>query len=241
MTCSAIYTGTVRHRRFADPSNEFTHGLSLAYIDLDEMPLLLEGRLASSRPGLVRFRRSDYLGDPTQPLAGAVRERMGTAGPVRLLTNLRSFGHCFNPVSFYYCFEEDGQSLAAVLAEVTSTPWGERHAYALHRRSNSPVVRGDSEKALHVSPFMGMDQRYDWRVATPGRGISVHIESREAGEKAFDATLSLRRRELSRRSLAEVTARYPLATIRVLALIYGHAALLKLRGATVHPHPHGLA
>jgi DUF1365 family protein len=237
MTASAIYSGSIRHRRYAGPGNEFRHGLSLAYIDLDELPDLLGGRLVSSRPGTVRFRRGDYLGDPVRDLGATVRERTGTSGPVRLLTNLRSFGHCFNPVSFYYCFEPDGETLGAVLAEVTNTPWGERHAYALERGGHGRVVRGDSAKALHVSPFMGMEQRYGWSVATPGRTLSVHIESREAGEKAFDATLAMEKRELTTRSLAAATARYPLATVRVLALIYGHAARLKLKGARVHPHP----
>jgi uncharacterized protein len=212
-------------------------------VDLDELPGLLGGRLAGRSAGLVRFRRRDYLGDPALPLADSVRaaiaERGGSApaGPVRVLTQLRSFGHCFNPVSFYYCFERDGATLGAVVAEVTSTPWRERHAYVLERVNEGPVVRGESQKAMHVSPFMGMDQRYHWNVATPGRTLSVHIESREAGARAFDATLSLRRRPLSRRSLADVTWRYPLATVRVLALIYGHAAALKLRGAAIHPHP----
>jgi uncharacterized protein len=247
MTRSAIYEGTIRHRRFTDASNEFSYGLSLVYVDLDELPGLLGGRLATARPGLVRFRRRDYLGDRATPLPEAVREEVrrqtGSApgGPVRLLTQLRSFGHCFNPVSFYYLFEEDGESLGAVLAEVTNTPWGERHAYVLRREDGGPVVRGQSEKAMHVSPFMGMDQRYSWSVATPGHTLSVHIESREAGAKAFDATLALQRRELSRRSLADVTARYPLAAMRVLALIYAHAARLKLKGVPVHPHPQGTA
>jgi DUF1365 family protein len=236
VTASAIYEGSVRHRRFGSPRNEFTHGLALAYIDLDELPELLDGRLVASRPGLVRFCRGDYLGDPAVPLAAALRERTGTDGPVRLLANLRSLGHCFNPVSFYYCFEPDGETLAAVVAEVTNTPWGERNAYVV-RAGDSRVVRGSSEKRMHVSPFMPMDQRYDWRVTPPGSTLSVHVENHGGAGKSFDATLSLRRRPLSRRSLAAVTARYPLATLRVLALIYAHAAGLKLRGARVHPHP----
>ena len=213
----AIYEGTVRHRRFAERHNEFTHKVALAYLDLDEPPPA--GRL-------VRFERSDYLGEDA--VRDLVEERTGRrpSGTIRLLTQLRSFGHCFNPVSFYYCFGEE--RLEAVLAEVTNTPWGERHAYVV--AGDRRVIKGDCEKVLHVSPFMGMDHRYDWRVTEPGETLSVHIESSRGGTVAFDATLSLERRPFSPRKLA-------LGSARVLALIYGHALGLKLRGVGVHPHP----
>lgn len=107
----------------------------LAYIDLDELPRLLDGRLVAARRGVVRFRREDYLGDRRIPLDQAVRDtvqaRTGRrpGGPIRVLTHLRTFGHCFNPVSFYYCFEPAGGQVEALVAEVTNTPWGERQAY----------------------------------------------------------------------------------------------------------------
>lgn len=230
---SAIYAGSVRHRRFAERGNEFTHPIALAYVDLDELP-----RLPIAKRGrLVRFERADYLGDPRTPLTTATRDlveqRTGTrpAGPIRLLTQLRSFGHCFNPVSFYYCFEDD--RVQAVVADVTNTPWGERHQYVIEGSAAGPVLKGDDEKALHVSPFMGMDQRYEWRVSEPGDTLSIHIESRAQNERAFDATLSLQRKELTRTALA----RLPGTTLRTLALIYGHALGLKLKGVRVHPHP----
>jgi uncharacterized protein len=255
MTASVIYEGTIRHRRYAVRSHEFTHRLALAYLDLDELDGLLGGRLTASRPGLVRFRRADYLGDPATPLAEAVREVVERAtgelpaGPIRLLTQLRTLGHCFNPVSFYYCFTPSEQ-LEAVVAEVTSTPWGERQAYVLRRTVPAPLLAGPTlagatpagktlaggfQKQLHVSPFMGMEQRYLWRVAAPGATLSVHIESQERERRAFDATLTLRRSPLTRAGLARVTARYPAGTLRVLALIYGHALALKLKGVPVHP------
>jgi len=211
-----IYEGTVRHRRFAERGNEFTHKLALAYVDLDKPP----------PPGrLVRFEPSDYL--KQDAVRDLVEERTGKRpdGPIRLLTQLRSFGQCFNPVSFYYCF---GEGLEAVVAEVTNTPWGERHSYVV--AGNGPVIKGDSRKALHVSPFMGMDHGYQWSVAEPGETLSVHIESRRNGALAFDATLNLRRGPFSARKLA-------LGNARVLALIYGHALGLKLKGVRVHPHP----
>lgn len=229
---SCLYEGTVSHRR-AEPRHEFRYPLALAYLDLDELPRLLGGRLVSGRTGLVRFRRSDYFGDARQPLADAVRDEVERQsgsrplGPVRLLTQLRTFGHCFNPVSFYYCMDEDELRIESLLAEVTNTPWGERHAYVV------PEGSGAFAKALHVSPFMTMDHAYNCRASTPSRTLVVSIESRRGGRRVFDATLSLRRRELTQSSLA----RYPLQTLRVLSLIYWQALRLKLAGANVFPHP----
>ncbi len=228
------------------PRREFSHRLALAYLDLDELPRLLGGRLLSGRAGVVRFRRSDYLGDTAVPLRTAVRACVEAhtgvrpLGPIRLLTHLRSFGHCFNPASFYYCFAPGGERLEAVVTEVTNTPWGERHAYVLRPEAaagGGAVIATEFEKAMHVSPFMSMDHRYLARAATPGRTLSVHIENRRAGELEFDATLSLSRRELTLGSLASMTARYPLATVRVLTLIYAHALGLALAGVPVHAHP----
>ena len=242
MTASAIYEGTVRHRRFAGRPHEFSHSLALAYLDLGELDTLLGGRLLAPRPGLVRFRRGDYLGDPATDLAAAVRACVeghrgsATTGPIRVLTHLRTFGHCFNPVSFYYCFTAE-ERLDAVVAEVTSTPWGERHAYVLERTGDGPVLTGELAKRLHVSPFMSMQQRYLWRAGTPSETLAVHISSSERGHRVFEATLALRRAPLTRAGLARVTARYPAATLRVLALIYGHAIALKLKGVPLHRRP----
>ena len=197
---AAMYEGTIRHRRFAVREHGFKHRIALAYADLQAPP-----------PG-------DYLGH------GAVEELLGTSvDKIRLLTMPRSLGIGFNPVSFYYGFDDDGELLGLV-AEVTNTPWGERHAYALPRGG------GNVEKDLHVSPFMGMDHEYDVRASVPGETASVHIASRRDGALAFDATLHLKRRPYSRRRLFG-------ASLRTLALIYSHALLLKLKGVPIHSHP----
>jgi DUF1365 family protein len=236
MTASCIYEGTIRHRR-AQPRRQFRHRLALFYVDLDELPTLLGGRFVDRHPGLLRFRRRDYLGPAEVPLDQSVRDTVEThtgarpGGPVRVLTQLRSCGHCFNPVSFYYCLDDAGEQVESVVAEVTNTPWGERHAYVL------PSGTSYLDKTLHVSPFMGMDHRYAVLTDTPGERLAVHIESHFGGDLTFDATLALRRRELTRASAARVAARYPFASLRVLALIYSHAIGLVLAGARVHPHP----
>lgn len=243
MSESCIYAGTIRHRRLA-PRREFSHPLVLAYVDLEELPSLLGGKLLARGPGPLRFRRRDYFGDPAVPLSVTVRDRVAELsgarpeGPIRLLTQLRSWGMCFNPISFYYCLDPSQDRVEAVLVEVTNTPWGERHSYLLRRRDqDSPMLRGTFAKELHVSPFMGMDHVYEARATHPGATLSVHIESLRSGAPVFDATLAMERRELTRGSAARVTIRYPLATARVLALIYGHAVGLKLAGTRVHPHP----
>ncbi|HEX3911102.1 MAG TPA: DUF1365 domain-containing protein [Solirubrobacteraceae bacterium] len=252
---SCLYEGSVRHRRHGSVRDEFQHELCMLYLDLDELPELFDGRLlwSARRPALAWFRRGDYLGDRERPLresvAALVLERTGIVidGPIHLLTHLRCLGHCFNPVSFYYCHDARGR-IRAVIAEVTNTPWGERHAYVLpvpapDSASAAPgagqVMRGEFAKALHVSPLMGMDHTYDWRLTVPGERLSVHIESTRSRDRelVFDATLSLARRELDGRALRRALVRYPLPTLRLTARIYTHALALRLRGASWHPHP----
>ncbi len=257
MTASAIYEGWVRHRRFEPVEHSFRYRFFLAYLDLGELPGVLDPYplYSARRRAPARFRRSDYLGDPARPLDECVRdvvERSGAArpaGPVRLLTGLRYLGHTFNPVSFYYCFDPTGRRVEDVVAEVENIPWGERHAYVLDRGAREGTVLVDElEKKHHVSPLMGMDQTYSFRAGTPGERLQVHIESRprEAGggepgrtPKTFDATLSLERRELSRPLMLGLLARYPAMSLQVVAKIYAQAARLKLKGARYHPHPEG--
>ncbi len=248
---SCLYEGSVRHRRIEPVRAEFRYPLFMAYLDLDELPGLFDGRWlwSARRPALAWFRRSDYLGDPATPLRDAVcelvRERTGTLpeGPIRLLAHLRCFGHCFNPVSFYYCFDAAGEHVTAVVAHVTNTPWGERHAYVLPvkdaaDRGTVALMQGRFQKRLHVSPLMGMDHVYDWRLTEPSERLSVHIESqRPDGEGVFDATLALRRREMTPWALRRALLRYPSLTARITARIYTNALGLKLRGATYFPHP----
>jgi uncharacterized protein len=251
---SCLYEGSVRHRRAGTPANEFRYPLFMAYLDLDELPGCFDGRWlwSARRPALAWFRRSDYLGNPEVPLTYAVRElvaeRIGVRprGPIRLLTHLRYFGKCFNPVSFYYCFDAAGERVVAVVADVTNTPWGERHAYVMAVQENADhgsvtVMQAQFDKQLHVSPLMGMDHVYDWRLTEPGEQLLVHIESHRAGEHSaesvFDATLSLHRRELTPSALRGALLRYPFLTARILVRIYTHALRLKLRGARYFPHP----
>lgn len=244
---SAIYAGWVRHRRHEPVEHGFRYRHAMLYLDLDELPGALDAHplYSARRPALAWFRRADHLGLPDRPLADCVRDlvaaRTGTRpeGPVRLLTTLRTFGHAFNPVSFHYCFDRADERVEAVVAHVTNTPWGESHAYVLGRDGDGETTMRDTvDKAFHVSPFIGMEGRYDWRVTEPGERLLVHIDEADAdGARLFDATLSLERSELTRAALTRALARFPASSLRVVALIYWNALRLKLLGAPYHRHP----
>jgi uncharacterized protein len=233
---SAIYEGTLLHWR-AEPERAFQHRVAMYYLDLEELPQLLGGRLLAARPGMLRFRRSDYHGPEQLDLAQAVRRTVERSsgrrptGPIRALTTLRTFGHCFNPVSFYYCFAPDGEQLEAVLAEVTNTPWKERHAYVL------AGGQGRVEKRLHVSPFFGMDHSYECRLPAPDGRLDATIDSFRGREHNFSAGLALTRQPLTAAQVRRTTRRYPFGSARVLSLIYGHAIGIRLSGGKVFSHP----
>lgn len=245
---SALYVGRVRHRRFGPRPHAFEYRLFMAYLDLDELPLLFSRAWLRwyQRAGLIGFRRADYLGVAEVPLAQAVRdlvaERAGIrlGGPIRVLTHLRQFGYVFNPVSFYYCFDAAGTDVVAIVAEITNTPWGERHAYVLDAARNLGTAAKQHyrfAKAFHVSPFMEMDFDYDWRLTAPGGQLAVHMENHGRDGRVFDATLSLRRRELSPASVARTVLTHAFMPARVSAAIYWQAARLWLKRTPFVSHP----
>ncbi len=246
---SAIYEGRVEHRRLGACRHAFSQRLFLLYLDLDELPGLFRRRWlwSARRPSLAWFRRADYLGPADRPLDEAVRDRVEEelgrrpAGPVRVLTHLRTLGYVFNPVSFYYCHDEAG-ALDAIVAEITNTPWGERRAYVLDARDgephgNSQAMRWRFRKDFHVSPFQDMDQVYEWTFAPPGERLEVGMTSFERGAPVFRAGLSLRRRPITGASLAGVLVRHPLLTLRVHAAINWQALRLFLKRAPFFVHP----
>jgi DUF1365 family protein len=248
---SALYRGWLEHRRHRPRRHAFRYRLFMLYLDLAELDHVFRGRWcwSTTRRALARFDRRDHLGDHDTPLDESVRvlvaERTGRrpTGPIRLLTHLRYFGYCFNPVSFYYCFDAAGDRVETVVAEVNNTPWGERHCYVLPLdHSGTRALHAHSTKAMHVSPFNPMELDYKWDFSAPARQLAVHMTLKPAGGTGrepvlFDATLALRRTPLSGRALAGVLLRFPAMTARIIAAIHWQALRLWIKRVPVHSHP----
>lgn len=245
---SCIYDGRVNHTRTEPAAHSFSYRLFMMYLDLDELPALFAKRWlwSASRPALARFRRKDHLGPSDQPLADSVRDLVESQigrrpyGPVRLLTNLSYFGYGFNPVSFYYCFAADGITVDTIVAEVNNTPWGEQDTYVLPCNSgadNLSAWRFKPVKKMHVSPFMPMDIQYDWVLGSPAQRLSVHMANSKDGKRFFDASMTMRRVEISSTTLAGALVRFPLITVKIITAIHWQALRLWLKRCPVYAHP----
>ncbi len=248
MMHSAIYEGTIQHRRFIPVKNHFKYRIFMLYLDLDELNEVFDSSRFWSieKRNIAVFRRSDHLGNPDIPLVDSIRELvykktgLEVSGPVRMLTHLRYFGHCFNPVSFYYCFDPKSEQTEAIVLEVHNIPWLQEHCYVLtddinEGRDSWKLYR--FQKDFHVSPFMDMDFTYEGRFLEPTSHIRAHLQNIKAGQKYFDATLNLSRKEITDSELNGLLLRYPLMTIQVVTKIYYQALKLKLKGARYYPNP----
>ena len=235
---SALYTGTVMHARRSPHDNVFSYPVYMALLDLDELPEL-DRRLRLfgwNRRAVTSFHDADHLG--IRALLAASGIDLGVDGSIQVLTNLRVLGYVFNPVSFWWCRRGDG-SLACIVAEVNNT-FGETHPYVLHPATGTESggrAVFETDKRLHVSPFMPMDQAYTWWFSEPGEQLSVRMDVHEVGSPDFHATLTARRVPLTSATLRSALFRYPLMPARVLALIHWQAVRLWLKRTPFYRKP----
>lgn len=260
---SCIYTGWVRHHRFEPVRHVFKYRICMMYLDLNDLPELFDRYMMWSArgPAPARFLRSDYHGDAATPLDTALRDTMESVtgnrpgGPIRMLTHMRYWGYCFNPVTFYYFFDQTDEYLDSILAEITNTPWKERRSLVFtpeFNLGNNSVKKFRFRKDFHVSPFWSLDHQYDWRFQTPGESLIVHMKNLvpdqfiEASNTdpdprtVFHATLSLKRLPLNSVNLRRVIWGYPLMTLRVVFGIHWQAVCLYLKRTGYKHHPETL-
>ncbi|MBS3824457.1 MAG: DUF1365 domain-containing protein [Wenzhouxiangellaceae bacterium] len=247
MQPDCIATGRIWHRRRLPRAHAFGYRMRLCLLDVDTV----EARFARSplwsvqRPNLVIFRRSDYLAPHDRPLGDAVRGRVEKTlgfrpdGRVRMLAHMRQWGMCFNPVTFYFCHAAGG-ALQAIVADVHNTPWNERHAYVLDARGQTgPGYRFGFDKAFHVSPFLPMDMRYEWRFFCTPECIDIHMRVMRADSEYFSSGMCLGLQEMSAARMTRMPLVFPLMTFRVVAGIYYQAFRLWLKRIPFFTHPKG--
>lgn len=249
---AGLYTGTLRHRRFLPRRHEFTYKLFMAWLDIDRIPELMAQSPWTSynRFNWVSFEQRDHFGDPRLSL----RERVAQdalahgvrlpEGPIFLLTHLRYLGYCFNPISFYFCYDQSGHT-DTILAEVNNT-FGERRNYWLwsqNRQASANALRYRCPKTMHVSPFMNMSLDYEFVLTVPDDKLVAHMNTIErdtafeSPQPFFDATLTLEREPWTARSLGRVLVRHPWMTAKVIGAIHWEALRLFLKRIPVYTHP----
>ena len=171
---------------------------------------------------------------------GVIKTGKKINGPIRILTHLRYFGFCFNPVSFYYCFDTTDSKLEMIMAEVTNTPWNERHSYIIDKKmlkGSKKNLVAELEKKLHVSPFWGMDHQYEWLFSEPDESLLVNMKNFKSKVKVFDATLTMKRKALTIKNLLISVLRFPFITLIVVYRIHWQALKLWIKKAPFFVHP----
>lgn len=253
---SQFLEGSIRHRRMTPVKYDFDYPIGMYAIRLDEWDLLpgLHPGVSTRRLNQVWFRRRDYFQPGNDSLDGAVRRHVEIAtgnrpqGPIELVTHPRYWGWIFNPVSFYLCYPEDADSQTnpvpeAILAQITNTPWKQRHSYVLAGGAITETTDGWRSrryrfaKHFHVSPFNPMEQDYDWLFGFHPDGLRIHMNVRGAEGKVFDATLAINRQRLTTEVAQHALRRFPMETIKASLGIHLNAFRLWRKGAVFHNHP----
>ena len=240
-TESAIYKGSVYHERFKPTKHKFVYDIYLFWLKLDESELNALSKnlthFSIRKWARARFKRSDYLSDDGKPLKDAVLEKMTSLngdialdGDVFMLGQLRMWGLYFSPVNFYYLRQGDG-TFSHMLAEVSNTPWNERHYYLVDLSTQD-----DTPKAFHVSPFNPMDMTYQWRITQPSDNLSLVMDCVRA-DKEFCAGINLNKFTLDNANLTKVMRRIPSMTMKTVLGIYWQALMLFIKKTPLYTHP----
>jgi DUF1365 family protein len=238
---SRIFIGNVRHRRFTPVNHELNYALFMPAIDVEELAELEKKvwGFGTRWWHWARFKRSDYVGEGK--LQTAVQDKVAEitgvrcTGKVIAVCHLRYLGLYFSPVNFYYVYNHAGE-WQYLLAEVSNTPWNERHYYAVAANQSDEQFGWEQDKAFHVSPFNPIDQRYKWKLKPLTGKLSIHLECHK-GEKHFDATMAMKAHELTSKNLLRYLLVTPMQTVKIMIGIYWHALKLWLKGAPFYSHP----
>ncbi len=240
-----LYVGEVMHRRLFPVRYRFAYRVFSLLLDIDRLDeaAATTAVFSHNRFNVLSFHDADHGprdGTPLRPWIDGVLARFGidlAGGPVQLLCFPRVLGHVFNPLSVWYCRHRDG-SLRAVLLEVSNT-FGERHGYLLHEDGAALQwpLRQSRAKCFHVSPFVGMEADYQFRLGEPGERLEIGIREHQAQRLMLVAAQVAQARPFTTRHLLHAVAAIPLLTLKVMAMIHWQALKIWLGGAAFFPKP----
>ena len=243
---SAIYSGTVAHRRLRPKMHFLKYRAFWMLFDLDELPVLDRTfkRFSHNHFNLFSFHDRDHGDSSGKPLRqwveGHLREAgiVADDGPIRLLCLPRILGYVFNPISVYFCYLTDG-TLNAILYEVNNT-FGQRHSYLIPVEPGSRrMIEQSCPKRLYVSPFNDMEMSYQFKVIPPDTTIAVGIDALDLRGLLITTALSGKRKEFSDRAIVKAFLGHPLLTLKVIVAIHWEALQLWLKGVKMTERPPG--
>lgn len=227
------------HNRLAPKKNRFHYSVFMFYLDLDEIDGIAKKLrlLSRNRFNVFNFRDRDHLQLPKeapdtrknvkQQITDYLRSHnveLGN-GKIMLLTNLCTFGYQFNPVSFYYCFDESGAPICSVV-EVCNT-FHEMKPYFISKdQLTGNRFHLNTTKYFYVSPFIDMDTNFDFNLSIPGEKLNIKIDDYKEGERFFISTLTGKRKGLTDLRLLWYMLRFPFITLKVIILIHWQALIL---------------
>lgn len=238
---SCLYECAVMHQRLAPKKHGFQYRIFLFCLDLDEIDTVADRVVGFSRNrfNLYSFRDSDHLPFPGKDVKDRLRlylrekaVELPERARVVLITLPRVLGYIFNPVSFYFCFDEQDAPICAV-AQVGNT-FGEMKPYLLTDSPEPGVFRLVTPKHFYVSPFSDLELCFDFKLRLPGEELRIQIDDRAGDQKVLLSTLTGQRVALTSRALLWMTLKYPLVTLRVIFLIHWHALLLWAKRLPFH-------
>ena len=217
----------------------------MLFIDLDHIATAFKSNIfwSYNKSNIGSFDDENYYTRNNKEVKKSVvlliKNKIGAKvdGKIYLLTNGKYFGYCFNPVSFYYCFNKS-KKLIAIVSHITNTPWSEKYAY-VHECKNfkGGTKTFNFDKKFHVSPFMPMDIKYKWKFTEPKDFLYVSMDSFEKNNFMFNATLRLTRKAWTPWALNKILLMFPPTTIRTILTIYWNAFLLLLKRIPFYSHP----
>lgn len=240
----SIFKGQVSHYRTKPKKHFFKYNVNYLFIDLEHINSAFQNNLFWSLHtfNLAYFNRKDYIGNPSEPIIDSVKKlvmkeiKVKITGKVFLLTTIRYFGFCFNPVSFYYCYDDD-EKLVAIISHITNTPWNEKHAYVHNCKNRNISSKGITfQKKFHISPFMPMDMKYKWIFTEPRDFLFISMDNFKNNEKIFNAELKLKKRAWSSWELNKILFLTIPMSLKAIFFIYLNAFFLLIKRVKFFPH-----